>query len=140
MAILVPYDGSLPAQNAIEYAINQFPDQEIVLLRVIEVAGGSTSAGLGLAREKLKKRRKEVAGKLSEEIEELIDTADIEFRIESVTGQPAREVVSYAEKAENDIEQIVVGSHGREGVSRVFLGSVAEKIVRRAPIPVTVVR
>jgi nucleotide-binding universal stress UspA family protein len=140
MAVLVPYDGSLPAQNAIEYAITQFPDREIVLLRVIEMASGSPSAGLGLAREKLKQRRKEIAGKLSEEIEELIDTADVEFRIETVTGQPSREIVAFAEEEANDIDQIVVGSHGREGVSRVLLGSVAEKVVRRAPIPVTVVR
>jgi nucleotide-binding universal stress UspA family protein len=34
----------------------------------------------------------------------------------------------------------VMGSHGREGVSRILLGSVAETIVRRSPVPVTVAR
>jgi nucleotide-binding universal stress UspA family protein len=35
---------------------------------------------------------------------------------------------------------VVMGSHGRDGVSRILLGSVAETVVRRAPCPVTVVR
>ncbi|MFD1525685.1 universal stress protein, partial [Halolamina salina] len=37
-------------------------------------------------------------------------------------------------------DHLVVGSHGRTGVSRMLLGSVAEKVVRESPIPVTVVR
>ncbi|MFT4884680.1 MAG: nucleotide-binding universal stress UspA family protein [Natronomonas sp.] len=35
---------------------------------------------------------------------------------------------------------MVVGSHGRDGISRVLLGSVAETVVRRSPVPVTVIR
>jgi len=46
--------------------------------------------------------------------------------------------VEYAE--ESDVDHIVIGSHGRSGVSRILLGSVAESVVRRADMPVTVVR
>ena len=49
----------------------------------------------------------------------------------SEVGQPAGTVVQYCE--ENDVDRVVVGTHGRDGVSRVPLGSVAELIVRRAP-------
>ncbi|MDZ7731027.1 MAG: universal stress protein [Natrialbaceae archaeon] len=38
------------------------------------------------------------------------------------------------------VDRIVIGSHGRTGLSRVLLGSVAEEVARRAPIPVTIVR
>ena len=54
------------------------------------------------------------------------------------TGAPADEIVRYA--SEHDIDVVVMGTHGREGVARVLLGSVAEKVVRRAPCPVLTVR
>jgi nucleotide-binding universal stress UspA family protein len=40
----------------------------------------------------------------------------------------------------DDAGHVVVGSHGREGLSRLLLGSLAAKVVRRSPAPVTVVR
>lgn len=138
MAILVAYDGSAPAQQAVEYALAHHPGEDIVLLRVVELAGGSTGAGITLAKEKIRERRNEVSTAASEDLEDLIAEADVDIDIETAVGKPGREVVRYAE--ENDVSHIVVGSHGRQGVSRVLLGSVAESIVRRAPVPVTVVR
>ncbi|MFW6265865.1 MAG: universal stress protein, partial [Halanaeroarchaeum sp.] len=41
---------------------------------------------------------------------------------------------------ETDVDHVVIGSHGRSGVGRILLGSVAERVVRRSPTPVTVVR
>ena len=48
----------------------------------------------------------------------------------TVTGSPSREIASYA--AQHGIDLIVLGTHGRTGVSRALLGSVAEAVVRRA--------
>jgi len=53
-------------------------------------------------------------------------------------GQPSRTIVAYAQ--EHDLDHVVIGSYGRKGLSRVLLGSVAELVVRRSPVPVTVVR
>ncbi|MDJ1434528.1 universal stress protein [Halostagnicola sp. A-GB9-2] len=138
MTILVAYDSSGPAQKALQWAIDEHPEEEIVLLRVIEAADGSTSAGVNLAKEKLMELQNETETELSDEVTDLLDDDDIKLQMETVVGNPARETVAFAE--ENDIDHILVGSHGRSGVSRVLLGSVAEKIVRRAPVPVTVVR
>lgn len=138
MAVLVPYDGSEPAQRAVEHALGEMSDERIVLLRVIEAADGSLEAGLDLIKEAIKERRQEGAAALSEELSELIEEADVEFEIETVVGRPAREIVTYAE--DNDSSHIVIGSHGREGATRVLLGSVAQTVVRRAPMTVTVVR
>ena len=138
MAILVAYDGSEPAQKAVEHAFTTYPDEEIVLLRVIEAADGSTGAGIMAAQEMLRDREEKVSKKLPDEIDKLVSDPDIEFRTETTVGKPAREVVRFAE--DNDIDHIIIGSHGRSGLSRVLLGSVAEKIVRRAPVPVTVFR
>lgn len=137
MAILVAYDGSEPARDAVEYAIEEHAEKEIVLLRVVDVASGATEAGFNLAQEKLRDLRNDVHEEISDDVLDMLEAAGVEFTTEVVFGDPAREIVAYAE--ENGIEGILVGSHGRKGVSRMFLGSVAEKVVRRAPVPVTVV-
>lgn len=51
-----------------------------------------------------------------------------------VTGDPAAEIVKMAEH--DHVDMIVMGTHGRTGVSRMLMGSVAEQVVRRAPCPV----
>jgi universal stress protein A len=53
------------------------------------------------------------------------------------SGAPARAIVEYA--ADEGIDLIVMGTHGRSGVSRVLMGSVAERVVRTAPCPVLTV-
>jgi nucleotide-binding universal stress UspA family protein len=52
-------------------------------------------------------------------------------------GTPAEEIVKYA--TEHEIDLIVLGTHGRRGVARLVLGSVAEQVVRTAPCPVLTV-
>jgi nucleotide-binding universal stress UspA family protein len=52
-------------------------------------------------------------------------------------GKPCEEIVRHA--AEHEIDLIVMGTHGREGIARAVLGSVAETVVRRAACPVLTV-
>jgi nucleotide-binding universal stress UspA family protein len=54
------------------------------------------------------------------------------------TGTPFVEIVRYAR--DNDIDLIVLGTHGRSGLIHALMGSVAEKVVRKAPCPVLTVR
>ena len=53
-------------------------------------------------------------------------------------GPPFLEIVRYAK--ENDIDLIIMGTHGRSGLAHMLLGSVAEKVVRKAPCAVLTVR
>ena len=62
--------------------------------------------------------------------------APIELRV--AVGKPAAEIVWLA--GDLDVDQIFLGSHSRRGVARIMLGSVAEKVVRLAGCPVSVVR
>ncbi|WP_226040048.1 universal stress protein [Natrinema sp. DC36] len=138
MDVLVAYDGSKPARKAVEHAFTTYPDAEIVLLRVIEAADSSTEAGISIIQEMLREREEKISEEFPDEIDAITSDPDVEFRTETVVGRPAREIVSFAE--EHDIDHVIIGSHGRAGLSRILLGSVAEKIVRRAPMPVTVIR
>ncbi len=55
-----------------------------------------------------------------------------------LSRSPADEIVKHAKEIHADV--IIVGTHGRDGVSRLLMGSVAEHVVRHAPCPVLVVR
>lgn len=68
----------------------------------------------------------------------IADEHDVTIRTATRTGQPDQEIIAYAE--EERIDHVVMGSHGRTGLTRVVLGSVAETVVRRSPTPVTIIR
>ncbi len=71
---------------------------------------------------------------------ELITRGVKEERVvaEVLDGHPAEELDTYAEH--HAIDVIVIGSHGRKGLDRLLIGSVADKIIRGAKVPVLVVR
>jgi len=60
--------------------------------------------------------------------------SSVPFRHVLLSGDPATEIVKFA--ADESVDMIVLGTHGRTGLSRVLMGSVAESIVRRAACPV----
>lgn len=62
----------------------------------------------------------------------------VECMHHGLEGMPAEEIIELSEKEAVDL--IVVGSHGRTGLSRMLMGSVAEAIVRHAKCPVVVVK
>jgi nucleotide-binding universal stress UspA family protein len=62
---------------------------------------------------------------------------DVSITVVGRSGEPAEEILRYA--ASHSIGLIVMGTHGRTGVSRVLLGSVAESVLRNASCPVLVV-
>ncbi len=62
---------------------------------------------------------------------------DVPVTVAGTGGDPAEEILGYAQR--HPIDLIVVGTQGRTGVSRVLLGSVAERVVRGARCPVLVV-
>lgn len=61
-----------------------------------------------------------------------------QVHLELVVGDPSSEIIAYAKT--NDIQLIVIPSHGRKGLGHFFLGSVAENVVRFAHCPVLVLR
>jgi nucleotide-binding universal stress UspA family protein len=135
--VLVPFDGSDPAKAALEYAVGQYPDAEISAVYAVyppEEVTEQTEDAPG--------KIENWASHLDEHTEEVIHAAeqwvDRSIDTDAISGDPAQAIVGYAE--EHDTDQIVMGRHGRDGLSRLIMGSVAETVVRRAPASVTVVR
>jgi len=138
--ILVPLDGSSQAWEAFEFAIEEFPDDELVLLNVINPteAGYSAQASIPSFSEEWYEHAQSKAEHLFERARERANDRDVVVSEDTIVGKPSRAIVQYAE--EHDVDQIVMGSHGRSGVTRILLGSVAENVVRSSTIPVTVAR
>lgn len=136
--ILVPMDGSPMAKRALEHATSMHPDAWFTVLHVIDYIEESYGARALIGTDELRERAEKRAENLFAEAEEIADERGVEIETRTVVGDPSREIVAYAE--DHDVDQIVLGSHGRSPMSRVLLGSVAETVTRRAPVPVTVVR
>jgi nucleotide-binding universal stress UspA family protein len=137
MRVLVAMDGSEESWAAFDRALELFPDATVTCLYVIN----PIPEGYGIGTEptvipRWIDEQKDAGAELFEEVETRGEEADIEIETRLEIGRPARTIVEIAE----DHDHVVVGSHGREGVSRILLGSVAETVVRRSPTPVTVVR
>lgn len=141
--VLVPVDDSEYARKACRLVVEEFPEAEVVLLHVVNPAEGasySPEASLPSFSEDWYDRERERAQSLFDDIES--DVLAQETTVERVVevGRPTNVIVEYVENDDTDVDHIVMGSHGRQGVSRILLGSVAERVLRRSPVPVTVVR
>ncbi|WP_306061627.1 universal stress protein [Natronococcus wangiae] len=137
--ILVGYDGSSPADSALEFAFEKFPDADVTALHVIQIPEGYWPAFEGPeVRPPVTEKAREHADDVLHTAREIAAEHDRELDTDVVAGQPDNRIVERAEDEGFDV--IVVGSHGREGMSRILLGSVAENVVQRSPTPVIVVR
>ena len=137
--ILLPTDGSKPARDAIRYTFETFDDPEVTALHVIPVSDGYWTAFEGMEdRIPNYDEALEHAEAVLAEADSIAAERDGSLETEIETGEPERTIIEHGEAGEYDL--IVLGSHGREGLSRMMLGSVAEKVVRRSPTPVLVVR
>lgn len=130
--VLVPVDGSEQAERALDYALELFPDGSVTLLNVREGRPDTQIERKGGDPEDLLAERREMLARLVEAREH-----GDEIETEVTRGKATREIVDFAD--EHDVDYIVIGSHGRDTVSRVLLGSVAETVVRRSAVPVLVV-
>lgn len=137
---LVPTDGSEQARRAFEHAVELFPAAEITALHVVDpvqagYGGAADDAGHASGWRETEGTDAEAT---FEAVRDIAADAGVTLNTRIVEGRPAEAIVAFAE--EDGFDGIVMGSRGRSGVSRVLLGSVADTVVRRSPVPVTVVR
>jgi nucleotide-binding universal stress UspA family protein len=141
--ILVPVDFSSHSDRAFRYALrlaNRF-DASLELLHVIDnpIASGAWTAEVYVPNlpEMLDTLRREAEKRLAV-LKSDAGRGGVYVETDVLTGQPAHTIVEHAQTGGFDL--IVMGTHGRTGFSHLFVGSVAERVVRRAPCPVLTVR
>ncbi|MFC4246024.1 universal stress protein [Natribaculum luteum] len=136
--VLVAFDGTPLSTKALEHALDVYPDASITVLHVIDYVEESYGAKALVGDETLQERAHDRSAELLAEAEEIAAEHDLEVSTATEVGKSADKIVEYADT--HDSEIIVIGSHGRSGISRILLGSVAETVIRRASVPVTAVR
>jgi nucleotide-binding universal stress UspA family protein len=137
--ILVPTDGSEHAGRAArqaEYLAELF-DATVHLLSVVDVQGAAGAFNAGGVD-------KAFVTRLEAEGERVVETVRTEItgvdavRTAVVRGRPDEEILGYAD--ENDVDLVVMGTHGRTGLTRYVAGSVTERVLRLSDVPVLTVR
>jgi nucleotide-binding universal stress UspA family protein len=139
--LLVAVDDSDPADASLVFAagLSQTLGSHCVLCNVVDsrdLEGKAASYGYDPTPfiAELRNHASDILGRASVQPRFAKDAVSVTI----VKGEPARELVNQA--IHNECDAIVMGSHGRRGLRRLFLGSVAEHVLRHSPIPVFVVR
>lgn len=135
--ILVPTDGSPAAAAAIDHAVDlaETYDARLHALYVVDAtAFASVDAGSEMVVDALEQE----GTKAVEMVREQGEAAGLDVETHVVSGTAYRSILDYIET--EDVDLVVMGTHGRRGVERFLLGSVTERVVRSADVPVLTVR
>jgi nucleotide-binding universal stress UspA family protein len=137
--VLIAFDGSPLSERALTYAIETFTDATLTAIYVINPIDSIVDVevgGLPIAEDWYDDAQ-DRATRIHATATDLAAEHEIDLATVTDVGRPARTILEYAD--DHGIDQIVMGSHGRSGIDRALLGSVAESVTRRARVPVTVV-
>jgi nucleotide-binding universal stress UspA family protein len=135
--ILLPTDGSSGAEAAIDPAgaLASETDATVHLVSVVDTRSLGIDVGSTVIVDKLEAVATEAVGTASDRLSEL-GVGTVETAV--AHGVPYRALLDAIEDTDADL--VVIGTHGRTGIDRYLLGSVAEKLVRTSPVPVMTVR
>jgi nucleotide-binding universal stress UspA family protein len=136
--ILVAVDNSLPAKQATDKGVQlaRRLGAEILLLHVIDLPEDYTDAPSGLMRQALLQAKHKGRQLLSFFRARIPSTLPCRSLLR--VGKSAEMILATA--AEQQADMIVLGTHGRSGMSRLLLGSTAEAVLRQATCPVLTIR
>ena len=137
--ILVPTDGSDATTRAVEEAVDLAAAHGatihgLYVLNTASFASIPTESSVEGVSDMLERE----GNAALDEVETVATERGVPVERVQLDGSPAREIVRYAETADCDL--IVMGTHGRGGIDRLLLGSVAERVVRSSNVPVLTVR
>ena len=143
--ILLPTDGSECSAKATAYALS-FAKQyggRVVALHVVDQRWEEQArlvfaeVGQDVTR-RIREGYEEQARQILRDVTEAAGKAGVPVETKVLTGIPSEDIVRVARELAANL--IIMGTHGRAGMPHLLLGSVAEKVVRRAPCPVLTVR
>jgi nucleotide-binding universal stress UspA family protein len=139
--ILAPIDFSAHSEKAVRHSrdLAELFGAKLDLLHVVEENMPTAFYTAGVTS--VYDMHPDIEDKAKDEMQKLfegMEGPEVEANYFAVPGRPASAILNFAR--ENDSDMIVMATHGRSGLEHVFLGSVAERVVQRAPCPVFTVR
>ena len=151
--VLVPLDGSELAECVlphVEAIVSGCGVQEVIFLRVVEPLrlvtevpyipsiGDDVGSLNAETMKRIDAESKEVAENYLDQLADKTKYNGVTIRLEVMTGKAADSITEYA--TQNGIDLIIIATHGRSGVSRWIWGSVADRVLRSADVPVLMIR
>jgi nucleotide-binding universal stress UspA family protein len=140
--VLVPTDFSKFSEHALQYAV-AFAEKfgaELHLLHVVQDLALLSPDAVGIAPP-LAPSLQQLSGAVESAFDRLIQAHQLDrfgHRRELREGTPWSEIVRSAK--ENEVDLIVMGTHGHTGLAHILLGSVTDKVIRHSPCPVLTIR
>lgn len=133
--IVVAFDGSKYSNNAVREAVAMAKESgaKLIILSVVDITTEFETEAPGLADKMVEKTRK-----LLDKVTTRIAAQRINVEKQVRIGDPYEAIVDTAKKNKADL--IVMGSHGRTGITRLLMGSVVSRVIGHAPCNVLIVR
>ncbi len=140
MKFLVPIDGSESSRRAVEHVIRLARRGEPPEIHLLNVRGQVDAwevrrflSDAEIAKMQIHEGEEEIRANCA-----LIETAGLAYQVKVMAGPVAETIARYADEQGCDI--IIMGTHGRGGLSKLLMGSVAGEVVEKANVPVTLVK
>ncbi|BCB96861.1 universal stress protein [Dissulfurispira thermophila] len=133
--ILVAFDGSRYSNKAVKEAVDlaKVSGAELLIVTAVDITDEFESQAPGLTDKMTEK-----AKKLLDKVTKKIAAVNIKINGEVHVGDPFDVIVNIAKRKKADL--IVMGSHGRTGIVRLLMGSVAARVIGHAPCNVLIVK
>ena len=141
MKILIPVDGTASANRAVEYVIasrNWLKETPQVLLLNVQWKIATGNVKLFISQQTIDDYYREQGTAALKQPRALLDAAGMAYSYHISVGIPASAILDYA--AEHKVDQIVLGAGEKRTLSALLLGSVADKVLHLAALPVVLIK
>lgn len=139
LKVLVPVDGSSASERAVRHviALAKSGPLEVHLISVQDVADAPQLKRF-MKDEQIKRAQREHGSEMLKPAKRVLDRAGIAYEEHVLLGDPAEKIAQFAKR--RGFDKIVMGTHGRAGLTGLLMGSVATKVLHHATVPVTLVK
>jgi nucleotide-binding universal stress UspA family protein len=141
--ILAPLDGSELSECSLEHVTaiaKGCAVPSVVLLYIVEPVEGYAVEYTRISAEAIDAMKKEFRAKTEKHLAKMANKLKkngVNVSTVTVEGKPSDEILNYADK--NQVDLIIMSTHGSSGLTRWAFGSVADKVIRHSPVPVLVI-
>jgi nucleotide-binding universal stress UspA family protein len=137
---LVPVDGSKASERAVRHVIALMKDRDPIEVHLINVQDAADAPELKrfMKEDEIQRAQREHGAAALRPAKRLLDRAGIEYEEHVLIGEPAEQIAEFAKRRRFDT--IIMGTHGRTGLTAMLMGSVATKVLHHSIVPVTLVK
>jgi nucleotide-binding universal stress UspA family protein len=137
---LVPVDGSSTSESAVRHAIALMKGREPMEVHLVNVQEQADALELRrfLKPAEIKRSQLEHGAAALAAAKRLLDRAGIGYHEHVFIGDPAEKIATFARRG--GFDKIIMGTHGRTGMAKMLMGSVATKVLHLSTVPVTLVK